>query len=124
MSFDSLYLYPLIRQQTLKSPPHLALAHFKPRRNNTLIWINYQPSTPPTEGAVGDDEVLALGHQPQIGVGVFSTPIVRHQCDACIGQRDAGAGNFELVGEGEIMRGGVAEKLVADATEDAEDNFG
>ena len=71
-----------------------------------FCWVFSEPGCPPTEGAVGDDEVLALGHQPQIGIGVFIALVVCHQGDAAIGQRDAGAGGFGLVRKDEVMRGG------------------
>lgn len=31
-----------------------------------LGWVVTEPSSPPTEGAVSRDEVLALSHQPKI----------------------------------------------------------
>lgn len=76
------------------------------RCNNDFFRTRIQPCPPPTESAVGDDEVIALGHQPQIRVGVFIAPVVRDQGDPLIGQWDACAGGFGLVREDEVMRCG------------------
>ena len=38
-----------------------------------------KPCSPPAKGAVGDNEMLALAHQPQVGIGHGVALIVVHQ---------------------------------------------
>jgi hypothetical protein len=37
-----------------------------PRGDNLFVWISAQPGSPPAKRAVGDDEVFARTHEPEI----------------------------------------------------------
>ena len=62
-----------------------------------------QPSPPPTEGAVRDYEVVALRHEPEVGVGIFVALVVMYQIDAVVGQRNTAASGFRAVGEQKVV---------------------
>ena len=73
-----------------------------------FIGIRRQPRAPPTEGAVGDDEMLALGHEPEVGVGHRVALVVVDEGDAPVSQRDPSTGGVRTIRKQEVMRTGYA----------------
>jgi len=72
------------------------------------LWIGFlsQPSCPPRECAVPDNEMLALAHQPEVRLSVAGLSVVRHQGEGPLRhqRRQKGGGITRAVGEHEKMR--------------------
>jgi len=72
------------------------LAKYSCGASAVLSALAFNHNTQPDKCAIGDEELLALGHQPQIGVDVFIDLVVHHKDDA---------DSFGLVGEEVILCG-------------------
>lgn len=97
-----LYFQPTTWYLPSKIPRcNCALGKLHTWTNNNLVLPSTQPRPPPTEGAVGGDEVLALGDQPQV-TGVFIATVVRDENHPALGQGKLYAGSLRIIGEEEV----------------------